>query len=119
MIREPATNGFVAKLAADLRVRLDELEMERTALRAALKALEPERRLRTPDSLSDRLLERIASSPGSRGSLLALEFGVPIAAVNGELHRLQDSAMVAKQGLGWVRTGSSDPTELAKSAARG
>jgi len=95
------SDDFVRTLVAELRGRLDELEAERGAIERALRELErgktPAKRLDLPAAL----LKSIRSSPGSRGSFLALEFGVSIAAVTTQLRRLEERGQVVKRGQGW------------------
>jgi hypothetical protein len=96
-------NEFVTKLIEDLRKRREELEGERTAITAALRALEgaPRRRGQRQRDLPSALVQSLAASPGSRASLLALEFGLSPAVVSLHLQDLERSGKIVKQGLGW------------------
>lgn len=110
MIDGEAPSDFIERITADLRSRLDEVDAERRAILRALKALSPKQGRRNIGSLRERVLGRLADAPGSRGSLVALELGVPAASVADALSQLEEAGEVAKVGLGWVTT-AVPPTE--------
>ena len=94
-------NEFVTKLIQDLRKRREELEGEKAAITAALRALEGVPRRSRQRDLRSALVQSLAASPGSRASLLALEFGLSPAVVSLHLQDLERSGEIVKQGLGW------------------
>jgi hypothetical protein len=98
---------FVATLIDDLRSRLDELNAEKVAISHALRALEGSKPQAPRRDLRAALIASIGASPGSRASLLALEFGVSTTAVTAHLRTLEQSGDVVKRGLGWELSQSS------------
>jgi hypothetical protein len=100
------TDQFVPTLISELRARLSELENERLAITRALRVLEPMPSRRRTRSLDKRLLEQLRASPGSRASLLALEFGMDVAVVTAALGGLEKDGEAARAGMGWEVTGA-------------
>lgn len=94
--------AFVDTLVADLRTRMEELEVERRAIRLALRALEAPERPPRPD-MEKRLLGLLARSPESRASFLALELEMDTEVVATRLEALESSGAVVRVGLGWTK----------------
>src|SRR5579884_2960951 len=92
---------FISKLIADLRTRREELDDEKAAITGALRALEGRQRRSPQRDLRPSLIQSLEASPGSRASLLALEFGVTTAIVSAHLRDLERGGEIVKQGLGW------------------
>jgi DNA-binding transcriptional ArsR family regulator len=94
-------DDFMANLIEDLEGRLKDLETEKAAITRAVRALEGRKPRADRVNLQARLIERIRTSPGSRTSFLALEFGVTASTVATHLRKLEQSGAVVKRGLGW------------------
>jgi hypothetical protein len=95
----------VPKLVRELRVRLVDLDQERRAITKALRALEPASPRERPAKLDQALLERLRTSPRSRASMLAFEFGADVEDIASALKRLEDGGRVKRIGMGWEVVG--------------
>lgn len=106
-VRRPSQDAltvrsFVPRLEHDLRRHLAMLEREARAVRRALKALEDPvvgrvGRASGPDDLRAAL----ASTPGTRASVLAVGLGRNMSDVRQELESLEADGIVERHGLGW------------------
>jgi hypothetical protein len=94
-------NEFITKLIDDLRKRRKEIDAEKAAITSALRVLEDRKRRSRRRDLRSALLESLAASPGSRASLLALEFAVSTTDVLALLLDLERAGEVVRSGLGW------------------
>lgn len=103
---------FVTGLVGDLRNRLVELEAEKGAITRALRVLEPRESRGRRRDLQTLLIERIQAFPGSRASLLALEFGVSPTIAAAQLRKLEQSGLVVKRGLGWELSNPREASPL-------
>jgi hypothetical protein len=112
-------SNFVPTLIGDLRRRLDELEAERAAITRALSVLEVGESRSGRRDLQALLIESIRASPGSRGSFLALEFGVSATTVAGQLRKLEQSGSVVKRGLGWELSNPGQTTSVSRRRKQG
>ena len=97
-------DDFVPQFVSRLRGRLEELELEKARLVGALRILEANPGQREASAISDRLLDRIAAFPGSRSSLLALEFGLTTGTIRRHLETLEEKRLIVRSGLGWEAT---------------
>lgn len=93
-------SDFIPQLVLDLEERLVCLQREATALRRALRALDPPH-LKVENGQPERLVELLRQHPNARPSVLALARGASVDVVLDELHLLRHQGIVVQDGPRW------------------
>ena len=106
---ERTVGGMVPALRSRLAERLEQIEAEAHAIKAAMRALDAPAKRRPgsgPESraVPDVILRALAEAPGSRASMLALTTGLRPAKIASTLAVLESAGQVSRDGLGWSLT---------------